>query len=105
MKMDSSFRSVFLCLSLLVSFALAGCGEGWETQTVTSFPYGDERTAGSAIAYVQFKLLPEKPLKIVPVQRDVSPEPIVEKPAEPKVFRQEDTTKKMDKLFKTAQQK
>jgi len=42
-------------------FMLAGCGDGWEAKrTDTLFPYGNQRTAGSGVAYVLAKMLPSK---------------------------------------------
>lgn len=64
-----------LCVVLL-TFVLAACGEGgeWERKlTKTHFPYGNQRTAGSGVAYVLAKMMPEKSLKLEDV-----------KPAEPK---------------------
>lgn len=52
---------------------LVGC-DGWEAvRTSNVFPYGNQRTAGSAIMYVRAKLAPPQELKIVPVKRDYAP--------------------------------
>lgn len=51
-------------------FLLAGCGEGYEAVlTGDYFPYGNQRTAGSGVAYVLAKMLPEKELKLEPVEK------------------------------------
>lgn len=52
--------------------SLTACGEGWEAQkTDTAFPYGNQRTAGSGVAYVRAKMLPEKELKIETAIEDI----------------------------------
>jgi len=70
-------RVVLLSASSL--FLLTGCGEGYElVKTNTMFPYGNQRTAGSGVAYVLAKMLPKKDLKLEsvaqPVKRDWKPE-------------------------------
>lgn len=60
---------------------LAGCGEGYEWQlTDTHFPYGNQRTAGSGVAYVLVKMMPEKTLNLQPVQREMEARPIEPQP-------------------------
>ncbi len=69
------FSKYFLRSAFLLPFFIAGCGEGYEmVRTDAYFPYGNQRTAGSAIAYVQARLLPKKDLVI--------PEPVVSKPVQ-----------------------
>jgi len=66
------------------SLPLAACGEGYEMQLVKDyFPYGNERTAGSGVAYVLAKILPEKELKLEPVAPKIEPAPVVEAPPPP----------------------
>ena len=70
-------RTILLSASSL--FLLTGCGEGYElVKTNTMFPYGNQRTAGSGVAYVLAKMLPKKELKLEtvaqPVERDWKPE-------------------------------
>lgn len=66
-------RIVFLSASSL--FLLTGCGEGYEViNTNTMFPYGNQRTAGSGVAYVLAKMLPEKDLKLESVPKEVERE-------------------------------
>ena len=60
-------------LAFLSLFVLSACGEGWEMQKVTSFPYGNSRTAGSGIAYVQTKMAPEKTLNVEPMSGHLEP--------------------------------
>ena len=61
---------------------LAACGEDWEMQlTNTPFPYGNQRTAGTGVAYVLAKMMPERSLNLTPVKRDHAPEAIP--PAQP----------------------
>ena len=40
-------------------------------KTNTMFPYGNQRTAGSGVAYVLAKMMPEKELKLEPVEKNV----------------------------------
>ena len=62
---------------LSLPLLLGACGEGYEMQlTNTHFPYGNERTAGSGVIYVRAKMMPEKNLKLQPVQRDMEARPI-----------------------------
>lgn len=76
--MNQNFVRVFTISSALL---LASCGDGWEFQKTDShFPYGNQRTAGSGVAYVLAKMMPEKDLKIEPVvvvEPEVTPEPVV----------------------------
>ncbi|MFP4313679.1 MAG: hypothetical protein ACLFR0_05060 [Alphaproteobacteria bacterium] len=77
-----------LVLALLVSpVFLTACGEGYELiRTDNMFPYGNQRTAGSNVAYVLAKMMPEKTLKVEapapqadvmqPVQREMKPKAI-----------------------------
>jgi len=63
-------RAILLSASSL--FLLTGCGEGYElVKTNTMFPYGNQRTAGSGVAYVLAKMLPKKDLKLEPVAKSV----------------------------------
>lgn len=91
-------RAALLSMSSL--FLLTGCGEGYEViKTNTMFPYGNQRTAGSGVAYVLAKMMPKKELKLETVERDWKPEvkeilpkseplPVEPTPAE-KVFREQ----------------
>ena len=46
---------------------LAACGDGWEMVRVDDVvPYGNTRTAGTGVAYVRAKMMPEKELKLEP---------------------------------------
>ncbi|HRQ60141.1 MAG TPA: hypothetical protein PLO23_01265 [Alphaproteobacteria bacterium] len=74
-----------MCI-LLATLSLAACGEGsgWEMQlTNTMFPYGNQRTAGSGVAYVRAKMLPEKSISLENVKRDMTPQasPVTPPPA------------------------
>ena len=71
----SLLRFMVLCAPLM----LVSCGEGWEMQRVENVsPYGS-RTAGSGVAYVRAKMLPEKELKVEPITAvEPAPEPVVE---------------------------
>lgn len=57
--------------------ALMGCGEGWEAQKVDNVaPYSTSRTAGSGVAYVRAKMMPEKELNLEAVAEE--PEEVAE---------------------------
>ncbi|MCD8496651.1 MAG: hypothetical protein LRZ85_00300 [Alphaproteobacteria bacterium] len=72
-----------LMIALASTLMLASCGEGsgWEMKlTNTMFPYGNQRTAGSGVAYVRQKMLPEKTLSLESVKRDMTPAPVSHTP-------------------------
>ncbi|HQX27551.1 MAG TPA: hypothetical protein PKX38_06405 [Alphaproteobacteria bacterium] len=60
--------SRFLRFMILASpIMLAACGDGWEMVRVDDVvPYGNTRTAGTGVAYVRAKMMPEKELKLEP---------------------------------------
>ena len=91
--MPSLKRFGLLTLTLL-PLALTACGgEGWEMRkTTTTFPYGNQRTAGSGVEYVRASMMPAKgPVleapKPVVAPPPPPPEPVVApapmKPADP----------------------
>ena len=127
--MPVSFRKISLVLLAGVSaFGLSACGEGYEmVRTTDVAPYGNARTAGSGVMYVQAKLLPEKELNLEKemeeeVEEEVEEEieeiieeaeeaeEVIEEPMpiplapEPEEQVQE-TTKELDKVFGKAQRK
>jgi hypothetical protein len=58
----SKRRALF---AVACSLTLSACGDGWETVEYSGrVPYTLERTAGSGIAYVRAKMLPEKELNL-----------------------------------------
>ncbi len=66
---------------LAAPFLLAACGEGYDQiSTDKMFPYGNQRTAGSGVAYVVAKMMPERELKLEPVKSvpKAEPAPVVE---------------------------
>ena len=65
-------------LLLASPFLLTACGEGYELVKTSSFPYGNERTAGSGYAYVLAKMLPEKEMNLQPVTPRTPPQPLEE---------------------------
>ena len=66
----SLLRLALLCAPL----ALTACGEGWEMQKVTNYgTYGDDRTAGTGVAYVRARMLPKKELLVAePVMEEIT---------------------------------
>jgi hypothetical protein len=62
-------------LVLATPVLLAACGDGWEMIRVDDMvPYGNTRTAGTGVAYVRAKMLPQKELKLEPAP---APAPVV----------------------------
>lgn len=74
-------RALLLASPLL----LGACGEGFEQiSTDTMFPYGNQRTAGSGVAYVLAKMMPAKETPILKTVTPKSePEPVKQAVAEP----------------------
>lgn len=98
-----SFKYVLLA----APFLLTACGEGWEMVRTEQFPYGNQRTAGTGVAYVRAKMLPEKELKIespatAPV---VAPPPPMSEPLPKQPDMTPDTGKGMEKVFQKEQSK
>lgn len=86
----TALRFAVLCSATL----LVGCGEGYVFERTDSFPYNNERTAGTGVAYVLAKMSPKKELKVEPVAEkpktekpDVSIDP---EPAPPPVLEAEE---------------
>lgn len=109
-----SFKYVFLA----APFLLGACGEGYELVKVNDvFPYGNERTAGSAYAYVLEGLMPERELNLEPIAEPVAeapaptPEPVIEPaPAEPPALQEtkdilEELETDLDEVFEESQRK
>lgn len=98
-------RSKFLLC--LVPLFLAGCGDGYEAvRTGEIFPYGNQRTAGTTIAYVRAKLLPEKELNLQPVERAHQPKAIEETQAILEdIPRDRDVPQPADQIFIDKQKK
>lgn len=88
--MPSLKRFGLMTLTLL-PLALTACGgEGWEMRkTTTTFPYGNQRTAGSGVEYVRASMMPAKgpvleaPKPAVVEPPPPAPEPVVEPEPEP----------------------
>jgi hypothetical protein len=80
-------------LILAAPLFLAACGDGWEmVRTDTMFPYGNQRTAGTGVAYVLAKMMPKKDLNLKEVERPMAP--VLSAPPKP-----------MDKVFDEKQLK
>lgn len=106
-----SFKS-FRVFIFVAPFLLTACGEGYEQiRTTEYFPYGNQRTAGSVIAFVQSSLLPERQLNVKTVSEDplftfsenLSETIGVPKQGEVKVLKQ--LEKDLDALFQKKQKK
>jgi hypothetical protein len=92
-----AFKVMVLCAPLL----LAACGEGYEMVRVEGVvPYTEPRTAGTGVAYVRAKMLPEKELKVETTVETTTVTPPVE-PAGPK----EPEIKSAEPVFQKKQQK
>lgn len=66
-----------LALSLCV-LGLSACGEDYQMVLVDDyFPYGNQRTAGSGVAYVRMKMAPARPLNIKVEDKTVKEEIII----------------------------
>lgn len=76
-------------MALAAPLLLAGCGEGWEmVRTDQIVPYGNSRTAGTGVAYVRAKMLPQKELKLdpAPVAAPVAAPVVVPDPKADEIF-------------------
>lgn len=75
--MPSIKRFGLLALTLLPLSLTACGGEGWEMRkTNTTFPYGNQRTAGSGVEYVRASMMPAKgPVLDAPKPAAVTPPP------------------------------
>ncbi|NCC22630.1 MAG: hypothetical protein EOM26_09250 [Alphaproteobacteria bacterium] len=95
-------RALVLSALGLPLLALAACGEGYEPVAYQGFPYANERTAGSGVAWVRMNLMPEKGpvVDIDPARAAVEPEPAAAEtePAEP-------YTEEAEEIFKEMQRK
>lgn len=88
-------KSLLRIMILCTPFMLVACGEGWEVQRIDNVvPYGGSRTAGTGVAYVRAKMMPEKALKV---------EPLVV--AEPGVVVEADPVLDAEEIFSEAQVK
>jgi len=75
----TSFRFGSLIFSGVALLGLSACGEGWEMVPYDGTPYGNERTAGSGVAYVRALLLPERgPNLETEMMSHTHAEPVVE---------------------------
>lgn len=78
-------KTIFALCAL--ALPLGACGEAWEMQlTKTSTPYGQERTAGSGVAYVLVHMAPKKDMQLQAVDRKIEPKAMNAKKGE-EVFR------------------
>ncbi|MCK5284737.1 MAG: hypothetical protein KAJ86_04040 [Alphaproteobacteria bacterium] len=94
------FLRSFKYFILITPFMLGACGEGFnQIRTDQMFPYGNQRTAGTSVAYVLAKMMPERELKL-PIVKVVPRDLSNEKPEAVKI--QED---KMEQLFDEALKK
>jgi hypothetical protein len=80
-------KSLLRLALLFAPLALTACGEGWEVQRVSDYgAYGNNRTAGTGVAYVRAKMLPKKEIVAdfvaEPVMEEIKVEAEVAKPME-----------------------
>ncbi len=89
-------KNILRVLVVLTPFMLSACGDGWEMVRVDNVvPYGNSRTAGTGVAYVRAKMLPQKELKLMPVKREYEPQRMIEVPV----------PQRAEQVFKNAQTK
>ncbi len=102
------FKSWGLMALTLLPLSLTACGgEGWQIQkTTTTFPYGNQRTAGSGVEYVRASMMPAKGPVVIPKEEPPvvkAPEPApAPAPEEPPAV---ETPKPADKVFNDLQRK
>lgn len=74
-----SLKKFGLMAVAVLPLALTACGgEGWELRkTTTTFPYGNQRTAGSGVEWVRASLMPAKGPVLEAPQPTPAPEPVV----------------------------
>lgn len=102
--MPSLKRFGLMTLTLL-PLALTACGgEGWELRkTNTTFPYGNQRTAGSGVEYVRASMMPAKgPVLEAPKAPEAGP-PLP--PPAPAPTPAPEPVKPADPVFNKVQQK
>ncbi len=94
-------------LLLVTPLVLSACGDNYELiKTDTLFPYGNQRTAGSGVAYVVAQMMPERELNLKPVERPHAPEALEETKEILDVMDDSVTPEiDMDKVFDDAQRK
>lgn len=80
-----SFKRFGLLTLTLLPLALTACGgEGWEMRkTTTTFPYGNQRTAGSGVEYVRASMMPAKGPVLEAPKPAPAPEPVIAPAPEP----------------------
>lgn len=105
-------HKISLLSCVIAGLLLVGCDQ-YEAVRVDSFPYGNQRTAGTSIAYVLKKIAPEKKLKIEPYVAPAPELPVIQEfdvkveedvviEPDPEMEKIEDSFKN---LFKKEQQK
>lgn len=74
-----SLKNLGLMTVALLPLTLTACGgEGWELRkTTTTFPYGNQRTAGSGVEWVRASMMPAKGPVIEAPQPTPEPAPVV----------------------------
>ena len=93
-------RTALLAAVLSAPLLLTACGEGHDMERIKGVvPYTLERTAGTGVAYVRAKMLPEKELVVAPAETKV------ETPAAPPAPAPEEKIKDMEPMFHDKQVK
>lgn len=107
-----SYRSLKYAF-LVAPLFLGACGEGYDLVKVGDvFPYGNQRTAGSAYAYVLSSLMPERTLNLEPVSSKAKKEvPVTEAaPVQPSALQEtmdiiSELESDLEQVFEEAQRK
>lgn len=94
---------------LSLPLLLAACGDGYEeVRTNEMFPYGNQRTAGSAVAYVRGQLMPKREMNL---SSEATKKEVTEAPKKAPVAQKDsddildDLKKDMDEIFEKSQRK
>jgi hypothetical protein len=97
-------RTALLGAVLSAPLLLTACGEGYDMERIKGVvPYTLERTAGTGVAYVRAKMLPEKELVVAPVETKA--EAPAAPPAPAAVSAPEEKIKDMEPMFHDKQVK
>lgn len=96
--------SRLLRLSLFMAPVVLAACDGEPSRVSGIVPYVMERTAGTGVAYVRAKMMPEKSLVVAPAETKVEA-PVAAGPPTPPPTPPEEQLKDMEPVFKEKQKK